>query len=128
MEFVGDEFKFFMVDLKSAVKEIESKYKVDIEVQKINYGDVSFNCNLLVKKADIDSDRIEWNKVCGIYGLTNEDYKRVILIDGKRYQLKQINTRKRKYPIICTNVDNGDRVGFTVDLVKRIIQPALKDV
>lgn len=118
MKFVRDEFNDFKVDLKEALKELEEKYSINVEIRGIHYNDVTFDCDLHIKKTDIDADRFEWNKICEFYGLKAEYYNAVIEIDGKRYQLKSIDTRKRKYPIICSELDTDNLVAFTLDIIK----------
>lgn len=97
MEFETEEFGKFRADLKNAVKEIEGKYNISINIDRINYGDTSFDCKLHVKKADIDADRIEWNRYCYQYGLRSEDYNAIITFEGKTFQLLEINTRKKGF-------------------------------
>lgn len=118
MKFITEEFNKFRDDLKDAVKGVEKKYDISIDVSSINYGDTSFDCKLHVKKTDIDADSIEWGKHCYLYGLRAEDYNAIITINGVKYQLKEINTRKRKYPIVCIVLDSGDRVGLNLETVK----------
>lgn len=118
MKFVSEEFKNFKLDLKEALKELEEKYSINVEVRGIHYSDVTFDCDLHIKKTDIDADRFEWDQVCELYGLKKEHYNAVIELDSKRYQLKSIDTHKRKYPIICSELDNDNQVAFTLDIIK----------
>lgn len=99
MKFVSEEFKNFKLDLKEALKELEEKYSINVEVRGIHYSDVTFDCDLHIKKTDIDADRFEWDQVCELYGLKKEHYNAIIEIERTYFLHSRTLTYTHESPI-----------------------------
>lgn len=112
MQFNKEDFNSFRTEIEKAVKGVEYKFQVKIEFGNISYQEECFDIKCKVSRTDIDIDKVIWDKYCEIYGLHSEDYKKIVNIDGERFQLSGIDMKKRKYPIVATNVLNGKSYGL----------------
>lgn len=105
-KFTPSELRDFRVDFANAVKQLEAKYKINIALGNIRYGDIDFTVTLKAKRNTPEAvEKVEdrkrsfWNAVCESYGLTPEDFGKTIVVNGLTYTLSEINPRSTKYPI-----------------------------
>ena len=117
MEFTKTGFDLFRKKVEMALKEVGKELRIDIEVGKISYEDVQFDCKLKVKKNDVDADRINWEKYCMQYGLKKEDYGKVIKSNGANYKLIGFDPKKRKFSIVALDLKTNNKVGMTESYV-----------
>jgi len=110
----------FRQDFADAVKGLEQKYGVIIELGSITYSSISFKGKLEVhegaSKDDVNAQ--EFKKYCRRYGLSEDDYDRRFTYKGEDYIIIGIKPSKRTYPIVCQHALNGQSYGFTPDTVK----------
>ena len=118
MKFTKQEFKNFRADVEAALKEVEKKYEVAIEGGNISYNEEegTFSMKLEVKKTDIDVDlkKFETGLKYDFYlrkGFTMDDYKKIVIIDGKEYTITGLKP-SCKYNVILTRSD-GKMFCFT---------------
>lgn len=117
MEFNKKDFMEFRENAKQALKEVESKFGIEINMGNISYSEEAFTCKLEAKRTDIDADFVNWKKNCVYYGLAEEDYDSIISIRNGKYKLKRFDNKKRKYPIIAENIIDNKMIGLTVEAV-----------
>lgn len=104
----------FRRDFAQAVKNLEDKYNMTIELKKITYEDNSFRGTLEARKVGLTN--AEWNAYCGNYGLKPEDLGRMFLYNRKWFKITGIKVRS-KFPILAEREDSKS-YGFTADAVK----------
>ena len=117
----------FRGDFAQAVKSLEQKYGIIIELGRITYGSDHFRASIECKEGS-DKDEAEernFKKRCKYYGLMPEDYDRRITIKEKGvdvdYIITGIDESRRKYPIMIRRVsDCVDRLA-PAELIKRVL-------
>ena len=115
--------KNFRADFAEAVKDLEKKYGVVIELKNINYASDNFEAKLQVTEGEdqYDVNRKEFIKNCKFYGLEQEDFDRRFTWKGKDYIIIGLNANRRKYPIACKCVTDGGNYSFPIDLLKKCL-------
>lgn len=111
----------FEDELMAAIKPLEEKYQIKIQVEKTIYNSVSFKTTLDVRRSDLDTDRILWQSKCHKYNLIPEDYMAKITLNNVNYHLVGIDTSKRKYPIIIQAEKSKALVGTTPHIVLKAL-------
>ena len=109
--------KNFRNDFANAMKALEEKYGVTVEMKNISYTQDSFTTKIEVVNESDNREQTDFerNVVCfKNYGLTKNDYKKVFKIKGEKFYLVGINPRARKYPFILRN-EKGDEYSFTAN-------------
>ena len=99
MEFNRRDFEAFREDTKNALREVEKKYGLTMELGNIGYSDMEFKFSvtaLKIGEQDIDSDQARFNYDCKAFGLKPEDYKAIVVINGKTFELIGFNPNGRK--------------------------------
>lgn len=104
----------FRRDLAKALKDVEEKYLIDLNLGSISYELNSFHATLTARKRGLD--RAEWDWYSESYGLEKEDLGKMFKYNQHFYSIVGIN-RGSKYPI-KTQRDDGKSYDFTADLVK----------
>lgn len=109
MNFTKTEFTNFRKDFKDALKEVESKYGITIDPEKITYDDFSFSMKIKATKNDKNCDgaKAEFERLCKHYGFLESDYGREFTIQGKTFKLTGFNTRSPKN--CCKIIDTNGR-------------------
>lgn len=110
MEFTKKEFTSFRNDVEEALKSLEEKYGVTIDVGHISYSEFDFTAQLKVTKNDgkTDGRKLLFEQYCRLYGFEPEDYERELNLSGKVFKLVGFNPRSPKNccSIYC-EADNG---------------------
>lgn len=104
----------FRRDFAQAVKSLEEKYNMTIELKKITYEANSFKGTIEARKVGLTN--AEWNAYCGHYGFKPEDLGRMFLYNRKWFKITGIKL-KGKFPILAERED-GKSYSFTADAVK----------
>ena len=113
----------FRKDFTEAVKDLEKKYGVVIELGNIQYAADNFEAKLQVTEGEdqYDVNRKAFIRNCGAYGLNQEDFDRRFTYKNKEYVIIGINPNKRKYPIACKCLTDNITYNFPIDLLKRYL-------
>lgn len=122
--FNKQQFAEFRKDVEKALEEVAKKHNVNITAGKINYSDISFDLKLEVKKVEVNGksfEQAEFEKVCTLYGFTNEDYAKKAIYQGKEFSLVGFNLRKRKSPVMVKSSD-GKGYGMPEELAKLLFK------
>lgn len=92
----------FRADFEEAMKGLEEKYGVDIDLGNIRYDDDSFRSKIEVANKGVTENRekeqyLEFVKYNPNYGLTAEMWgKEVVGADGGKYVIVGVNPKARK--------------------------------
>ena len=116
----------FRVDFAEAVKDLEAKYGIIIELGNIKFSIDNFEAKLIAKEGDSKEDvnEAEFRSYCRSYGLEPSDFDRrftystLIGGDGEDYIIIGIKPSKRTYPIICRRVRDNKTYGFSANAIK----------
>ena len=113
----------FRQDFKKAMEALEKQYGFIIDLGSITYSATSFSGKLEVHEGDSrdDLNEQEFKMYCKSYGLDPEDYDRRFTYDGKDFIIIGIRPSKRKYPISCLQVQDGESYSFTASLIKQVL-------
>ena len=105
MEFNKREITEFMNDFKKAMKELEDKYKVKVEMSGTTYTEMEMTSKFKVTRCDVernvDGKKDIFNRECFIYGFKPEHYKKDFKLEGKTFYLEGFN---RKSPKNCCSI------------------------
>jgi hypothetical protein len=123
MKFNRDSLKVLREDLENALKQVAEKHGIQATV-----GSASFTANNIVWKIElavkdesgnaIDRHAEAFKVLATSYGLKPEDLGREFVVSGVKYQLKGINTRSRKFPVVADCITDGKSYAFPVVAVK----------
>lgn len=111
--------KNFRADFAEAVKDLEQKYGLVIDLGNIKFGYDHFEGKISCKEGDSKEDVnfAEFKKYCSMYGLKPEDFDRRITLTDRGttqdYVITGIRPSKRKYPICLRKVSDGTNWGWT---------------
>ena len=115
MEINNQTLTEFRHDFEQAMKSLEEKYNITVELKKITYAANSFKSTIEARKVGLND--AEWNWYCGEYGLKAEDLGKMFLYNHKWYKIVGIK-RGVKFPI-QTQREDGKSFSFTAEAVKQ---------
>jgi hypothetical protein len=123
--FTPRECDLLRTEFNSAVKELSEKYGINIQLGSMKYSDKEITSKVtfqvLGEGGENEAEKQSFMRHCSYYAdLTPEDFGRTFTHQGKSYKIVAINTKKRKFPIICETADK--RVCFTEDIIKLILK------
>lgn len=102
--------KNFRKDFKEAVKDLEEKYNLEINIGNITYSDVDFQTklNAVLIKDGKSVEQIEFEKYCEYYNLKPSDYNRKLKTQEKgTYYLIGFSPKARTYPYLARKKENN---------------------
>lgn len=108
--------------IKKAIAEIEKSENV-----KIDFGAISFNAQKYTTAMSVStlekSDKVEsiMERVCRSIGFTQNVIGMTFDYRGDKYEITEIKTKNRKYPVIATELKSKKSYKFSVDSVKRLL-------
>lgn len=112
----------FRIDFASAIKELETKNGVKIDLGSIRFGENEFTSkikvtNKITSTGKVIDEQTKWNDQCYLVGLNECDFGAAVTVNGMRGKLVDIKPRSFKYPIIVEAVD-GKRYKMSTSQVK----------
>ena len=120
------DFKAFRKDVNKALEEVAKKYGITLESGNISYDANSFTMKLNGKRGDVDVDRINFeNGVKYMPGITADDYRRQVKLNGKDYVIIGVKPGN-KFSIICERSD-GKQYGFTLAAILQALGKEVPD-
>lgn len=111
MKFDKTNLKAMREDFQLAMKDFEKKYNVSVVMGNISYSELEFHAKVTVtskEKNSEDNERAEFERNCRMYGLTKEDYGRIIQHKGKNYTLIGFENSRPKFCIRARGVDGKE--------------------
>jgi hypothetical protein len=112
-------------DIKKALKTVETKHKVLVNVGRITYSDNDMKFRMTVAESDGKTDNFlaaEFLSKCHKYGLEPESLGRLIRINGSVHKIICLKVKNRKYPIITERQDNKKQYKLTQWQVEEAIK------
>ena len=122
MNFTNKEFIAFRNDFKEAIKEVENKHKISIDIGNITYKDFEFTTRLTGKKIEEGIEQKEFDNLCSKYGFKPSDYKRQFASDGDIYHLTGFNTRASRNPCLVFCINKNKEYVSPVSWVKQYLK------
>lgn len=120
--------KEFRKDFKEAVKDLEEKYNIEIEIGNITYSDHDFRGKLTcVEKGEDglsgnDAQLIRnHDRLCGLYNIPKDAIGKTFKHGKDEFKYLGLNEKKRKNPVILEKVSDGKRYKTTVESFLSII-------
>jgi hypothetical protein len=74
---------------------------LEIKATNASYADHQVTFKLVCTLDSVDPDKIEFDRVCGLYHLKPEQYGKTITFNRKDYRLIGIVPRRPKYPVLA---------------------------
>jgi len=108
--------------IKEAIAQIEKDENV-----KINFGSLSFNPQKYSTSMTVStlekSERVEsvLERTCRAIGFTQNVISMTFDFRGDKYEITDIKTQNRKYPVIATETRTKKGYKFSVDTVKKLL-------
>ena len=125
-EFDIEFLKNFRTEFKDAVKELEEKHGIVINLGNIRYSGSDFTCKLEVRldsvnpnQEYIDTFKL-WHK---LYGLKEDMLNKSFRANGKTLKFVGLDSKKRSYPCICEG--NGKSYKLSVEQLKLYLNQAV---
>lgn len=127
MEMTRENLKAFRVDFQNAVKALENKYGVKIEMGSISYTENDFHTKVTVTngRTNLEAEKAQFEKnvqAFKLYGLSKDDYRRPFEVQGKLHFLVGFKPRARKNMFIIESVNgthyvcSAEMLGLKYDL------------
>lgn len=123
MEITKTTLTAFRVDFADAVKELENKYGVAIQMKKIGYSSDDFSAKIEVKNKDSQGEIIDstFATYASLFGLDPSwQGKSFIGGTGKTLKVIGLNTRRSKNPVELQGAD-GKTYKCSADYLKRFM-------
>ena len=112
----------FRKDFEEAIRDLESKYDLKLELGGITYDELNQNFTATLKARDNrGGEQATFNRYCSWYGLTPEDYKRRFTDRRHVYEIVGFDTRSKKYPIIVRHIDKGTKTYYNLQYLKELL-------
>jgi hypothetical protein len=117
------ELNSFRKDFEQAVKGLEEKYGVKLELHSISYSDIEFHTKLTATKVgETGEKKIDvamfntLKKWLGLESNLGDSYS----YNGKTYTIYDLDPKKAKYPVLLKGSD-GKNYKNTVEAVNRMM-------
>lgn len=110
-------------EMEAALKEVGEKYGLKFTCGNGTYGDkggyagsmkVEFEATTTADGKSLEQDSFE--KHCGLFGFTKDDYNKQIAFRGKSYLLKGFNLGAPKNRLSIEGVHDGKRYGMSTEM------------
>jgi hypothetical protein len=108
--------------IKAAIAQIEKDENVKIDFGSISYTKAFYGTKMTVKTLE-DSDVVSdvYQSICRRMGFTQNIMGMQFVGTNGAYQIIDIKTKNRTYPVIAKCLSNGKQYKFSVDQIKRLI-------
>ena len=119
-------FEAFRKDTENALKELQTKYGVEIKAGNIRYDETSFTMQLKVTRADVDVQKQDFmNSLLYMkaYGFTEDDY--LAEFRDKTRTCTIIGFKPGNKYNVVVEADNGRKYSYTADAVKACMKKAM---
>jgi hypothetical protein len=113
----------FRADFNEAMKELEKKYGVSVDLGNMRYTNDFFRSKIEVTNIGQngeDAEKAKFCMFCGKYGFSIDDYKKEFEHQGITFQLIGFDTRKRKRPCICKDLGSNREYVFTPETLWKL--------
>lgn len=121
MNFNKQGFDAFRADFQEAVKSVEEKHGVKIDIGGIRYRAYDFTTTMTVTKSDsgVDGKKEIFEQQCVSYGFSKDDYEREFTLDKKRFKLIGFNPKSPKNCCSIHCITDGNTYKCSAETVRR---------
>jgi hypothetical protein len=108
--------------LKAAIKQIETEENVQFDFGAINFNPQRYQTNFTVKTLE-KSDKVEsiMEITCKSIGFTQNVIGMNFQFKGSKYEITDIKTKNRKYPVIAIDLSSKTSYKFSVETIKGLL-------
>jgi hypothetical protein len=108
--------------IKLAIEQIEKEENVKIDFGGISFNPQKYNTQMSVISLE-KSEKVDkvLETTCRGLGFTQNVIGMSFEFRGDKYEVSDIKTKNRKYPVIATEVRSKKSYKFSVDTVKRLL-------
>jgi len=108
--------------IKEAIAQIEKDENVKIDFGSLSFNPQKYSTSMTVSTLD-KSEKVEsvLERTCRSIGFTQNVIGMTFDFRGDRYEITDIKTKNRKYPVIATETRTKKSYKFSVDTVKRLL-------
>ena len=108
--------------IKEALSEIEKEENVKIDFSSISYNVAKYSTTMSVVTLD-KNEKVDtiFKSICKSLGFTQNIIGMQFYGTNGIYEITDIKTKNRKYPVIAKSVSNGVSYKFSVEHIKRLI-------
>ncbi len=108
--------------IKAAISQIEKDENVKIDFGSISYTKAFYGTKMTVKTLE-SNDAVSdvYQSICKRMGFTQNILGMQFIGTNGVYQIIDIKTKNRTYPVIAKSLSTGKQYKFSVDQIKRLI-------
>ena len=108
--------------LKLAIKQIELEENVEFDFGSISFTAQRYQTSFTVKTLE-KSEKVEsiMERTCKSIGFTQNVVGMEFSFKGSKYEITDIKTKNRKYPVIATDLSSKMSYKFGVETVKKLL-------
>lgn len=108
--------------IKEAITQIEKDENVKIDFGTLSFNPQKYSTSMTVSTLE-KSERVEsvLERTCRAIGFTQNVIGMGFDFRGDKYEITDIKTKNRKYPVIATDTRTKKSYKFSVDTVKRLL-------
>ena len=108
--------------IKQAIAQIEKDENVKIDFGSLSFNPQKYSTSMTVSTLE-KSERVEsvLERTCRAIGFTQNVISMTFDFRGDKYEITDIKTKNRKYPVIATETRTKKSYKFSVDTVKKLL-------
>ena len=108
--------------IKQAIAQIEKDENVKIDFGSLSFNPQKYSTSMTVSTLE-KSERVEsvLERTCRAIGCTQNVISMTFDFRGDKYEITDIKTQNRKYPVIATETRTKKGYKFSVDTVKKLL-------
>jgi hypothetical protein len=108
--------------IKEAIAQIEKDENVKIDFGTLSFNPQKYSTSMTVSTLE-KSERVEsvLEKTCRSIGFTQNVISMSFDFRGDKYEITDIKTKNRKYPVIALETRTKRSYKFSVDTIKRLL-------
>ena len=108
--------------IKKAIAEIEKAENVKIDFGTLSFNPQKYSTSMTVSTLD-KSERVEsiLERTCRSIGFTQNVIGMTFDFRGDKYEITDIKTKNRKYPVIATEIRTKKGYKFSVETIRKAL-------
>ena len=108
--------------IKEAIAQIEKDENVKIDFGSLSFNPQRYSTSMTVSTLD-KSEKVEsvLERTCRSIGFTQNVIGMSFDFKGDKYEITDIKTKNRKYPVIATEIRTKKSYKFSIDTIKRLL-------
>jgi hypothetical protein len=90
-------------ELNAELVEFGKRFGLTVKAGTAKYDDHTVTFGLELSVAGVDLDRMEFNEVCHMFGLTPDDWGKELNWGGSLFWLKGLKSNRPKWPVLASD-------------------------